>query len=329
MFTIIVPIYNVEHCLSHCIDSILAQTITDFELLLIDDGSTDKSGRICDEYVKKDGRIKVFHKENGGVSSARNVGLDYAHGEWITFVDSDDWVNENFLENFVEVDSGEDMLCQGFYSPNWHYATDGKVVASPTCVVEENQIFDYLVDCFKREHLGYVWCKAFKKKIIRDKSIRFNLDYHLREDLAFVCQYCSNIKSISNTAKTGYVYRYTQQNKRFKAQNSMAVCMDIYEKLSTWAINDEKRCKLNAVFVNYAICSLIESARNTNIIGYCRFFLDNFAESASCADSRIKKVRLFKILFLFKNVVYLKFVVNMVHCLVNRGNHFQSISKKR
>ena len=86
IISVIVPVYNVEQYLPHCIDSILTQTFTDFEVLLIDDGSTDNSGRICDEYAKKDNRIRVFHKENGGVSSARNVGLDNAEGEFLGFL---------------------------------------------------------------------------------------------------------------------------------------------------------------------------------------------------------------------------------------------------
>lgn len=98
LISVIVPVYNTEKYLRNCIDSILAQTFTDFELLLIDDGSKDYSGAICDEYAEKDNRIRVFHKENGGVSSARNVGLDNAKGEWITFVDADDWIDGSMYE---------------------------------------------------------------------------------------------------------------------------------------------------------------------------------------------------------------------------------------
>lgn len=111
--SVIVPVYNVEQYLPRCIDSILSQTFTDFELLLIDDGSTDKSGMICDEYAKKDNRIRVFHKKNGGVSSARNVGLDnvtYASREgvnilnkYILFVDSDDYLCLQHLQNYNRV----------------------------------------------------------------------------------------------------------------------------------------------------------------------------------------------------------------------------------
>lgn len=89
--SVIVPIYNVERYLRLCLDSILTQTFTDFELLLINDGSSDGCPVICNEYAEKDARIRVFHKSNGGVASARNEGLDYAKGDWIMYIDGDDW----------------------------------------------------------------------------------------------------------------------------------------------------------------------------------------------------------------------------------------------
>lgn len=98
LVSVIIPVYNSESYLHRCVDSLLTQSYTDFELILVDDGSRDSSSDICDEYARKDGRIKVFHKENAGVSSARNLGLDNATGEFVVFVDSDDWVDIHFLE---------------------------------------------------------------------------------------------------------------------------------------------------------------------------------------------------------------------------------------
>ena len=97
IISVIVPVYNAENYLHRCIDSILAQTFTDFELLLINDGSTDNSGEICNAYAQKYPCIRMFHKNNGGVSSARNLGLTKANGEWIVFVDSDDWIEPHYL----------------------------------------------------------------------------------------------------------------------------------------------------------------------------------------------------------------------------------------
>lgn len=100
--SVIVPVYNVEKYLRRCIDSILAQTFSDFELLLIDDGSKDRSGDICDEYALKDQRIKVFHNSNQGASAARNFGLSKAKGEYVSFIDSDDWMESTYYEDFLE-----------------------------------------------------------------------------------------------------------------------------------------------------------------------------------------------------------------------------------
>ena len=97
--SVIVPVYKAEKYLRKCVDSILTQTFKDFEVILVDDGSPDKSGEICDEYAEKDSRVRVFHKENGGVSSARNKGIDEARGEWVTFVDADDWLSFETLES--------------------------------------------------------------------------------------------------------------------------------------------------------------------------------------------------------------------------------------
>ena len=103
LISIIVPVYNVEQFLARCIDSIRAQTYRNIEILLIDDGSTDNSGRVCDEYAKQDGRIKVYHKPNGGVSSARNYGLDRATGKYIGFVDSDDFIAPDMYEYLIQL----------------------------------------------------------------------------------------------------------------------------------------------------------------------------------------------------------------------------------
>ena len=110
--SVIVPVYNTEKYLRECIDSILAQTFTDFELILVDDGSTDGSGIICDEYADKDPRVQVIHQQNGGATVARRSGVRIARGEYVTFVDSDDWIDSDFYAPMIEKikETGADVL---------------------------------------------------------------------------------------------------------------------------------------------------------------------------------------------------------------------------
>jgi glycosyltransferase involved in cell wall biosynthesis len=110
--SIIVPVYNAENYLNRCVDSILTQTFTDFEIILVNDGSSDNSGAICDEYALKDNRIKVIHKRNGGVSSARNIGIENSIGKWITFIDADDYIEAGFLN--IPTEATEDLLIQNY-----------------------------------------------------------------------------------------------------------------------------------------------------------------------------------------------------------------------
>lgn len=114
--TLIIPIYNVEPYLRTCVDSVLAQTYTNLEIFLVDDGSPDRSGEICDEYARSDARIRVIHKENGGLSDARNVAMDAATGTYITFIDSDDWVSASYIENLYGAISRDDaeLAISGF-----------------------------------------------------------------------------------------------------------------------------------------------------------------------------------------------------------------------
>lgn len=315
-FTVIVPIYNVEKYLSRCIDSILNQVFTNFELLLIDDGSKDKSGEICDIYAKKDNRVKVFHKENGGVSSARNVGINNSEGELITFVDSDDWIEPLFLNNFIKMNTGEDLLVQGFKATNWKNKDGISIISQPKLLAKGEDIFNYLLRTFESNQLGYIWCKAFKRDILFNNKIRFSEKFSLREDLAFVCLYCTYTKSIKNTSDAAYNYYYTPIGKKFKQQDSMAVCIDVFKNLAKVASDEDKLERLKKHYVSLAICSLIDSAENKNIYFYCRFFNKNFSKHIIFGDDKIRKIRLFKKLYNITNDTYLYFIVRLIYFLV-------------
>lgn len=209
MITIIVPVYNAETTINKCVDSILQQTLTDFELLLIDDGSTDKSGNICDEYATKDSRIRVFHKTNGGVSSARNLGLDNTKGEWITFCDSDDYVEPDWLDIFISNCKGYDLVIQGFIGEGGYYPSQTRVSYSGNnrkglSVLETNQI------------VGYIWEKLFKTEIIQKYNIRFNENFRFREDEDFVLKYILFSRNMICVPRAGYHYKGLYWNLKYK-----------------------------------------------------------------------------------------------------------------
>ena len=134
--SIIVPVYNVEQYLERCVESILKQTITNFELILINDGSSDNSGPVCDELSRKDTRIRVHHIQNGGVSNARNLGIQSSRGEWISFIDSDDFVTEDYLETLLQPVETDETI--GFSIGKLHHIQNGVVTELPETSSELN-----------------------------------------------------------------------------------------------------------------------------------------------------------------------------------------------
>lgn len=166
--SIIVPIFNVEQYLERCINSIIKQTFQDFELILVDDGSTDKCGKICDEYADTDDRIHVIHQNNGGLSDARNTGLRVSKGDYVVFVDSDDWVSEFFLENLLRVQSitnADIVECSIIRTDSEDIKETGKIAAQ----YREYSTVDALQLLIKDNLFHqYVWNKLYRKSVIGD-----------------------------------------------------------------------------------------------------------------------------------------------------------------
>ncbi|MBR4049433.1 MAG: glycosyltransferase family 2 protein [Clostridia bacterium] len=204
--SVIVPAYNVEKYLHACLDSILAQTFTDFELILIDDGSPDSSGKICDEYAEMDSRIRVFHQENQGQAAARNFGVSQAKAEWIHFVDSDDIIHPQMLE--ILYDCAIRTKCNismcGFVGGE--SVPDGFLEHIADYTVSKADVTDeYLVGLLKNDSLCYhsVCAKIIKKDILL--KIPFEAG-RTREDSAVVCQWLHETKNIAYIDKQMYFY---------------------------------------------------------------------------------------------------------------------------
>ena len=204
LLSIIVPVYNSEKYVSVCIESILKQTYQNIEVILVDDGSTDESGKVCDEFEQADHRVRVFHKKNGGVSSARNLGIEKCRGRYVTFIDSDDFVSEDFilimyqnLQNYnVDI-----SIC------NFNYVYNNTVPKNANLIIESAKLLiDDQLDYFKYSFLfSYSWGKLYKKNLLQ--HIFFDSDIYISEDSLFLAEVIKNAKSIYYDKTPLYMYR--------------------------------------------------------------------------------------------------------------------------
>lgn len=200
--SIITPVYKAEKYLHRCVDSILAQTFTDFELILVDDGSPDGSGAICDEYARMDSRVKVIHKENGGVSSARQFGIDKTAGEYTIHVDSDDWVDPAMLEELyckAKEENADIVIC------DYHTHKKGRqrYVSQAHCSLEPEAL---LRQYLRQELHGALWNKLIKRELYTKYNITFPQEIVRWEDLFVVCTMLLQPVKVSYLPKAFYHY---------------------------------------------------------------------------------------------------------------------------
>ena len=203
--SIIIPVYNAEDYLDSCLQSIIAQDYTSLEVILVDDGSTDSSPLICDRYSATDPRFRTLHKPNGGVSSARNAGLELAKGEYVMFVDSDDTLLPYALDDVMDVVTGEDMVLAG-YSVFMEGVPIKNVHPVATVSYKGVEYSQFFQNNLRRncEMLDAPWAKLFKRKAIG--SIRFNEGLHYAEDKLFVFSVMAGCSSIKTFAGDVYAY---------------------------------------------------------------------------------------------------------------------------
>lgn len=231
--SVIVPIYNTEKkYLIQCINSIVEQDYKNIEVILVDDGSTNSAGEICDKYAEKDNRVRVIHQENQGVSVARNKGMDLATGKWIVFVDADDWLEKNnFSLVMKQIDGKEvDMVVWNLYmnystmqkiAENYHesfYTDSEKEISS----IKLSLLRTFTIYNGEKNitSLVYPVCHLYRKEIIKNKDVKFDPQFEQGEDKLFNYQYLSEIKTIMYLDLPLYHYR----------QHSLSVSHKFYEK---------------------------------------------------------------------------------------------------
>lgn len=200
--SVIIPVYNSERYLHECIDSVLVQNFTDYELLLVNDGSTDSSGEICDEYAAKDIRVRAYHKKNGGVSSARNLGIEKAQGQWITFIDSDDEIKQDYFGVFKNNIPDVDLIFNDIDT----VASDGKI--NSLCFDGDDlSVREFLNNYFLFPHFPGPVAKFYRGYILKNSNLRFDETVHNGEDGFFNFQFLFKATVISFRGTGVYIYK--------------------------------------------------------------------------------------------------------------------------
>lgn len=253
MFSIVIPVYNVKESLERCVASWLKQTRTDLELILVDDGSTDGSGELCDHLMSEDrtDRIRVIHQKNSGVSTARNTGIKEAKGEFLLFTDSDDYVEETYLEKMaaLQQQSGADLILCGYH--HFYDGADIQKIPGETHVCALGEFRKEFLELYKKSYLNMPWNKLYRKELAGS----FDPSLSLGEDLLFNLEYLSKCRSVAILGEP--LCWYIQENGKVtlsseKRQNRMElaayICQkteDFYKK--TWG----EPCRDGSIFLRY------------------------------------------------------------------------------
>ena len=244
LISIIVPIYNAEAYLPRCVDSILAQTFGDFELLLVNDGSRDGSLDVCQRYAAEDGRVRVIDKPNGGVSSARNLGLESASAEWVMFADADDWIEPNTLELAVPYIGQCDIVRLAWVAHRPEEVKNKRVMNAET----PDQLLKQLL---RRRTKLAIWGTLIRRDLFILNDIRFDASYDYAEDwlalLRIVCR-CQSVKTLPEA----FVYHYDMTNMASCINNmsiakmacNVRLCHDIKDDLNGRFLSDLRDTRL-------------------------------------------------------------------------------------
>ena len=285
MVSIIVPVYNVGAYLRKCLDSILNQTYRELEILVIDDGSTDRSGRICDEY-RKDRRVRVFHTENRGLSCARNLGLDEAKGEWIGFVDADDWIEPDMYELLIEkaVETGADIVECGWFR---EYPKSTKIrKAETSCYSLSLKAIEALL----QGRLSYsVWDKVWKKELF--SHIRFP-EGRVSEDIAVTYKLLEKANLVTGISVPLYHYlqRDSSITRTYNMDNLVGYWYSVYEQYEYLIDRVSERGKTNLL----RQCALAAARTWAHYYDCCREErIQNKAVLSEMNQYMIKNIKMF------------------------------------
>lgn len=244
LVSIIVPVYKSEFTLKRCVDSLVNQDYKELEIILVDDGSPDKSGELCDRLALNDSRIFVIHQKNSGPSCARNLGIEHAKGDYLCFVDSDDYVDNTYISSFIDVlTDSTDLVIQGVNILDKNGAITRKVPTAKSYTA--GRVLDGISDINKLSIFGFVYNKLYKSSIIKDNSIRFPIDLSISEDRIFALEYLKHVKELHVVAASTYYYEVLQTGLTMRKRSYVEVKK---------AADENLRVSLDLLRDNYSEC---------------------------------------------------------------------------
>lgn len=305
LISIIVPIYNAERYLEECLESLLVQDYNNFEVLLINDGSTDRSEEICQKYCRAYDFFKYFFKVNTGVSDTRNFGMRQASGDYLCFIDSDDILSKTYLSDFSSVfvrESYDKLICCDYIKFNQlTEITKYKFGKKFSYELISENIYDILFNRYK----GYLWNKIFSNKIIEDFHLEFDTSLSMCEDMVFVFNYLHHVKSVILLENKNYYYRINQASSGKSKSNQrwftvLDACSIIAKELNKF---NNKQLQEFSYFYNYMVCKskyrlLFVDQNKENItekIQNARLLAKEFQRYLSCKQKI--KIKLYDMLY--------------------------------
>lgn len=288
LLSFVLPIYNVEKYIEECVDSILSQMTDDCEIILVDDGATDSSGQICDEYAARDFRIRVVHKENGGLSSARNAGLSLAKGKYVTFVDSDDKIFPETVSKILRwIQTEEADICflqlVKVYPDGIMVNMGEEIVRTQLCRKVKEEAIRHLAS--RPKYPGSSCGKLYRRRFLIDNDLHFPLDSRCAEDLGFVRDCILYAQSMDALEIPFYQYRQNRPGSithRATSKNFFGALLFISESVEKLTVNKKPKdliCRHALSFVAYEYAILL--------------YLYNYIDSAEKKDA-LKQLKAFK-----------------------------------
>lgn len=326
-FSVIIPVYNCENYISRCVSSVIEQVYTNFEIILVDDGSTDKSLEICEHWAKLDKRIKVIKQKNQGPGVARNQGIKKATGEYIVFIDSDDYVDVDYFErvhNYIKKYE-TDIVFIGFQFEEQLSQRKIAEVKMEEGYYDKREFHTIIKTLIDNDMFGYTWCKISKRKLLLEHNLKFEKKFSLHEDLLLACDMCEVAESIGILNITSYHYIKGEDTLCTKFRSDIMENMEYINGRVFDFYQNIKIDNLDEMIIKRAVFSMFLIMKNSiaetgNIIDKKAY--KNFMRGRTIKEIRLRKKQyskavegkkkwIFYVIVYFKSPFFFKLIVDL------------------